>query len=612
MEGNSLPPEDAADPLYQSARSVPDVEDINQDNTLNEYERYFQYKVSIRPEDLVVGKNFIADKQTSTVYTRDGQEQTVEWYQFKIPLSQYERKVGSINDFSTIRFARMFMTGFKQVTHLRFATLELVRGEWRNYDFNLNNRGDAPAEGQLDVSVVNIEENADREPVNYVLPPGVTRIVDPGQSQVTQLNEQSLQLKVTGLKAGDGRGVYRDTQQDLRNYKRLQMWVHAESLIDDVTNLHNGELSVFVRLGSDVKANYYEYEIPLALTPHGSYNKKERNRAKDEGNAGIGYATVYSGRDPDDERNTISVKGNPSLSDVRVLLVGVRNNSNTVKDGIIWVNELKVTEFNEEGGWAAKANVNLGVSDVATLNFGTHIETAGFGSVDQGLNERRMDDYQQYNFAVQTDLGRFLPEKVKLHAPIYYSYSSEKTTPKYNPLDQDVLLKDALDDAPDQHARDSISAYAVERSTIKSFSISGLKFDVTSKNPMPWDPANFTFNFSFNKQSKNDPTTEYEYTNDYRGSLAYNYSPMIKGLKPFSWIKSKNKNLKFFKDWEFRYLPNTISFLTNMSRYYYEMQTRSELDETFQLPVSVSKNFLCDLQFQYLGANRGDSRSGQP
>lgn len=625
VEGNSLPPEDAADPLYQSARSVPDVEDINQDNTLNEYERYFQYKVSIRPEDLVVGKNFIADKQTSTVYTRDGQEQTVEWYQFKIPLSQYERKVGSINDFSTIRFARMFMTGFKQVTHLRFATLELVRGEWRNYDFNLNNRGDAPAEGQLDVSVVNIEENADREPVNYVLPPGVTRIVDPGQSQVTQLNEQSLQLKVTGLKAGDGRGVYRDTQQDLRNYKRLQMWVHAESLIDDVTNLHNGELSVFVRLGSDVKANYYEYEIPMALTPHGSYNnwlesdrqkvwplqnfmdlrlqnlvnlKKERNRAKDEGNAGIGYATVYSGRDPDDERNTISVKGNPSLSDVRVLLVGVRNNSNTVKDGIIWVNELKVTEFNEEGGWAAKANVNLGVSDVATLNFGTHIETAGFGSVDQGLNERRMDDYQQYNFAVQTDLGRFLPEKVKLHAPIYYSYSSEKTTPKYNPLDQDVLLKDALDDAPDQHARDSISAYAVERSTIKSFSISGLKFDVTSKNPMPWDPANFTFNFSFNKQSKNDPTTEYEYTNDYRGSLAYNYSPMIKGLKPFSWIKSKNKNLKFFKDWEFRYLPNTISFLTNMSRYYYEMQTRSELDETFQLPVSVSKNFLWDRQFQ--------------
>ena len=625
VEGNSLSPDEASDPLYQSSRSVPDVEDINQDNTLNEYERYFQYKVSIRPDDFQVGKNFITDKQVSHVLTRDGQYQEAEWYQFKIPLSAYEKIVGSINDFSTIRFARIFMTGFKQVTHLRFATLELVRGEWRTYDFNLNTRGDIPAEGDLDVSVVNIEENADREPVNYVLPPGVTRIVDPGQSQITQLNEQSLSLKVTDLQAGDGRGVYRDTQQDLRNYKRLQMWVHAESLIDDPTNLRSGELSMFIRLGSDVKSNFYEYEVPLALTPHSTYNdwlesdrskvwpienfmdiklqnlvdlKKARNRAKNEEGSNVGYATLFSDRDPDNERNRMAVMGNPSLSDIRVILVGVRNNTNQKKDGIVWVNELKVTDFDEAGGWAAKANVNLGVSDVATLNFGTHVETAGFGNVDQGLNSRRLDNYSQYNFAVQADLGRFLPEKAKLKAPIYYSVSKEKTTPKYNPLDQDVLLKDALDDAANEHERDSINAYAVEQNTVKSFSVSGLRFDVTSAKPMPWDPSNFTLNFSFNKQTRKNPTTEYEYTNDYRGSFAYNYSPMIKGLKPFGWIKSKNKNLKFIKDWEINYLPNNISFLTNMSRYYYEQQTRSETDVMFQLPVSVSKNFLWDRQLQ--------------
>ncbi len=217
VEGNSLSPEDAADPLYQSSRSVPDVEDINQDNTLNEYERYFQYRVSIRPQDLEVGRNYITDKRVTVVPTRDGEKQMVEWYQFKIPLSDYERVVGSISDFSTIRFARMFLTGFKKTTHLRFATLELVRGEWRPYDFNLNTRGDTPAQGQLDISVVNIEENSTREPVNYVLPPGVTRISDPGQTQITQLNEQSMSLKVTGLNAGDARGVYRNTQLDLRN-----------------------------------------------------------------------------------------------------------------------------------------------------------------------------------------------------------------------------------------------------------------------------------------------------------------------------------------------------------------------------------------------------------
>lgn len=623
-EGNSLSPEDATEPLYQSSRSVPDVEDINQDNTLNEYERYFQYKISIRPEDLVVGKNYITDKQVSLVPTRDGNTQEVEWYQFKIPLSDYEKIVGSIKDFSTIRFARMFMTGFRQVTHLRFATLELVRGEWRTYDYNLNSRGDTPAEGDLDISVVNIEENASREPVNYVLPPGVSRITDPGQAQITQLNEQAMSMKVTGLNAGDARGVYRNTQLDLRNYKKMQMWVHAESLIDDVTNLRDGDLSLIIRLGTDVKSNYYEYEIPLVLTPHGSYNndltsdryivwpqdnfldlplqnlvnvKKERNAAKNTEGSNVGYATLYSTQDPSNERNRISVIGNPSLSDVRVMLIGVRNKSSLTKSGTVWVNELKVTDFNEEGGWAAKANVNLGVSDIATLNFGAHIETAGFGSVDQSLNNRRLDDYEQYNFAVQADLGRFLPESAKLKAPIYYSISKEKTTPKYNPLDQDVLLKDALDEASSQAEKDSINAYAIERTTIQNFSISGLKFDIHREHPMPWDPGNFTFNFSFSKQSKVDPTTEYEHTNDYRGSLQYSYTPYIKGVKPFGWIKSSNKNLKFLKEWEISPLPNNISFLTTMSRYYYEQQTRSETDVMFQLPVSVSKNFLWDRQF---------------
>ena len=622
VEGNSLSPDEAGEPLYQSARTLPDVEDINQDNTLNEYERYYQYRVSIRPEDLVVGKNYITDKQVSVVATRDGGEQTVEWYQFKIPLDDYEKIVGSINGFSSVRFMRMFLTGFRSTTHLRFATLELVRGEWRPYDFNLNSRGDAPAEGQLDVSVVNIEENSGRTPVNYVLPPGVSRISDPGQSQIVQLNEQSLSLKVTGLNAGDARGVYRNTMQDLRNYKSLQMWIHAESLIDDPTNLKSGELSVFIRLGSDVKNNFYEYEVPLRLTPHGRYGdgqsdrfkvwpesnfmditlqhlvdlKTRRNKAKRADEPGVGYGTLYSAQDPSNENNRISVMGNPSLSDVRVMMVGVRNNSTTTKDGIVWLNELKVTDFESAGGWAADGSAQLSMSDLATVNVTAHYESAGFGGVDQSLNERRMDDYLRYAVSVQGDLGRFLPEKLKLRAPVFYSVTHEENTPKYNPLDQDVLLKDALEGAT-KAERDSINAFAVQHTKMENFSISGLNFGVQSKNPMPWDPANFTVNFSFSKSSKTDPTTEYENTNDYRGSFQYSYTPYVKPFKPFkSLIKSKKKYLAFFKDWELNWLPNSISFLTTMSRFYYEQQTRSAVDVDFKMPVSVSKNFLWDRQ----------------
>ncbi len=622
VEGNSLSPDQSDNPMYQSSRSVPDVEDINQDNTLNEYERYFQYKVSIRPEDLVVGKNYVADRREKVVPTRKGTDVAV-WYLIKIPLSQPDKIVGGISDFSTIRFARMFMTGFKEVTHLRFAALELVRGEWRDYKFNLNSRNDSPAEGDLDMTIVNIEENSQREPVSYVLPPDVTRIQDPGQSQATQLNEQSLQMKVTGLQPGDARGAYKNTQLDLRIYRRMQMWVHAEATVDDRTNLKNGDLAIFVRLGSDVKNNYYEYEIPLEITPPGVYNnlnsadrqivwpisnflnvpfdaftnlKVARNHDKSANVEGVNFTTLYSMRDPDNDHNTVSVLGNPSLSDVRVMLIGIRNKSNSVKDGVIWVNELRVTDFNEDGGWAAKVNANLTMSDLGMMNFSIHKETAGFGGVDQGLSSRRLDDYEQYNFAIQGDIGKVFPAGAKLSAPVYYSRSSEKTTPKYNPLDQDVLLKDALDAATTKHEKDSIKNFAITHKIVESFSLSNIKFNVQSKNPMPWDPANFQLSFSFNKQKNADPNTEYQNTYDYRGSFQYSYSPYVQPIKPFSFLKGKGKTAKFFREWGINWMFNNLTFYTNMSRYYYEEQTRSEVDVDFQLPVQVSKNFLWDRQ----------------
>ena len=625
-DGNSLSQTDASDSQYQTSRSTPDVEDINQDNTLNEYERYFQYHVAIHPDSMNVGMNYITDKQVANVHTRNGETQVATWYQFTIPLSSYDKKVGTIQDFSTIRFLRMFMTGFTHTTHLRFASLELVRGEWRNYKYNLNMRGEQPANGTISINTVNIEENASREPVNYVLPPGVSRIIDSGQSQITQLNEQSMQLTVDDLGAGDARGVYRNTDLDLRTYKRLQMFVHNEAMIGNETNLRNGDVSLFIRLGSDVKNNYYEYEIPLSVTPAGHYStnsssdrlkvwpeenmldinldvlvnaKKHRNADKMAGAADVGYSIRYMDVDDDHPNNKVYVMGNPSLSKVRVMLIGVRNNSPTTKSCVVWVDELRVTDFDSEGGWAAKASMTLNMSDIATLNMGFHKETEGFGSVNESLSQRRLDNYDQYNIAVQSDLGRFLPEKVKLHAPVYYSYSNEKTTPKYNPLDQDVKLDESLDICETKAQKDSIMDYAVTLRTAKNFSVSGLKFDVkTMKNPMPWDPANFSFSYSFNKQHMNDPENVYENTNDYRGSMQYSWTPYAKPFKPFSYfINDKNKSMKFLHDWELHWLPTNVAFSTNISRYYYEQQTRNETGLSVDLPVSVSRNFLWDRQF---------------
>ena len=623
-EGNSKDINDSGERYSTSSKTVPDVEDINQDNTLNKNEKYFEYKVRITPQDTVVGENFIADKRTSLVRLADGTTESVTWYQFKIPVRQYQRRVGAINDFKTIRFMRMYMTGFKESVVLRFGTLQLVRGEWRSYEQDLSDPKMPPAvKGKLEVSTVNIEENSDRDPVSYTLPPGVSRVLDPSQPQIRQENEQALSLKITDLAAQDARAVYKNTNYDLRQYKRLQLFTHAEAPKLDVNDLADGDLWLSLsRLGSDYKNNYYEYEVPLKLTPHGEYNynnsehqkivwpaenmlnfrleiltdlKLERNREKRSGANGVSFQTIYSGRDPDNEGNTIRVKGNPSLSEVKTVMIGVRNVRNKLKSGEVWVNELRLTDFNEEGGWAANANLNVALSDLGTVNVGGRIETAGFGALDQSLNERRMEDFKQYNVATSIELGKLFPEKAQVSIPFYYAYSKETYDPKYNPLDQDVKLKDAIDKAETKAEKDSIRNYSQDRTVIKSVSFNNVRVNIKSKNPMPYDPANFTLGYSYSINDKKNPETEYETTKDYRANFAYSYVPYVKPIKPFDKLLKKNNGYtRYAKQLAFNVAPS-INFQTAMMRNYYEIKLRdltgAATGVSNDIPVTFSQNF---------------------
>ncbi|GHT37466.1 hypothetical protein FACS189435_2530 [Bacteroidia bacterium] len=581
-----------------AARMTPDVEDINQDNTMNENERYFQYKISLRPQDMGVGNNFIVGSHDATVRLENGKTETVTWYQFKVPIKQYTKTVGSIRDFKTIRFMRMYMTGFQDTTILRFGTFELVRSEWRTYTQDLSSPSAASSAGaMLDVSSVNIEENGSRKPVNYVLPPGVTRMVDPGQPQLVQQNEQSLSMKVTNLGSQDARAVYKSTLYDMRQYKRMQLFTHAETLIgDEITKPADNDLSVFIRLGSDYKNNYYEYEVPLRLTPHReTYNtysvsdqqavwpqenmfnfrfeiltdlKLKRNRDKRMGMPGVGFQAVYSDFDPDNVRNKISIVGNPSLSEVKVIMIGVRNNARETKSTEVWINELRLTDFNEEGGWAANANLNVALSDLGSVNFSGRIETAGFGGLEQSVNERRLDDYSQYSIAANVELGKLFPEKTKVSIPLYYTFAKEMTDPKYNPLDQDITLQESLDAVETKTQKDSILSFAREKSIVKSISVNNLKVDIRSKTPMPYDPSNFSLGYAFSENSRFRPDVEYETTKDYRGNFGYSYTPYATPFRPFAKVSKSNGSTKYIKQLSLNYLPANISFQTSMMRNY--------------------------------------------
>ena len=622
-QGNSPDNDSRTEGYDTSYKTTPDVEDINQDYTLNEYEKYYQYRISIRPEDLVVGQNYIVDKREVSPKLRNGETDHVTWYQFRIPLRDYEQRVGGISDFTSIRFMRMFLAGFKKPIVLRFGNLDLVYGKWRMYNQTLD--ATAPQQGKMTMGAVNIEENNDKSPVNYVLPPGISRAQDPSQPQLVESNEQALSMNVENLGHGESKAVYKNTTLDLRQYKRMQMFVHANSLDPNTTNLQDNQLAVFIRLGSDYKSNYYEYEIPLSLTPWKSnYGmnspsdrrlvwpeenmldvplslftavKKARNKAKAAGTAS--YSRPYSAYDEDKPNNKVTVMGNPTLGEVKTMVVGVRNLSSDAKSGEVWVNELRLRDYNNSGGWAASGNLNLQLSDFGTVNLTGKYVSDGFGGLEDGVAARSTDDYKTYSLTTNFELGKFFPDKAKVSIPLYYSVTKEETSPRYNPLDTDMLLKDALDAASDKHERDSIKSIAVTKTTNTNFSLSGVRVGIaTKRHPMPYDPANFSFSYSHSHRYSSGETTVYEKEDNWQGSLNYSWVPVYKPLEPFKKIKNKSKWLDLPRRFGFNWLPQNVGFNSEISRSYYELQERDMQDlGGSQLPLTFSQQFLWNREF---------------
>lgn len=577
----------------------------------------------MRPEDFVVGRNFIVDKRETYPSLRNGQKGDATWYQFRIPINDYEERVGSIGDFSSIRFMRMFLTNFKKPIVLRFATLDLVRGEWRSYEQSLNPT--ANESGSMSVSAVNIEENNDKTPVNYILPPGISREQDPTQPQLAEQNEQALSFVVNNFSSGEGQAVYKNTTLDLRQYKRLEMFVHANAFEQNTTNLTDNQLAVFIRLGSDYRNNYYEYEIPLKLTEPGTYGrysledakavwpednmldiplsvftdlKKARNIARAQGQAS--YNSVYSSYDSDKPNNKISIVGNPTLGEVKTMMIGIRNLSGEIKSGEVWVNELRLKEYNNKGGWAAQGTLNVQLSDLGTLNASGKVVTDGFGGIEDGVAERSQDNYKTYSFTANVELGKFFPDKAKVSAPLYYSITQEETRPKYNPLDTDMLLDDALESTANKHERDSIESIAITKTKNTNFSLSNVRVGIQTKgHPMPYDPANLSFSYSHSHRHTSGETTVYENEDNWRGALNYSYTPVYKTFEPFKkMIKSKSKWYDIVKRFGINWLPQNITFDTEMLRNYYELQERDmESMGESSLPLTFSEQFLWNREF---------------
>jgi cell surface protein SprA len=623
MEGNSPTTEMSdtanADGYPTQGSNMPDLEDINQDNNLSESESYFQYKMSLRPNDMAVGKNYITNVQ---VYQNGNK--TEYWYQVKIPLRDFEKKVNGIQDFRSIRFMRMYLKGFDEEVQLRFAKLELIRGEWRRYYNDLTQPGISiqqdPNLTSFNIAAVNVEENDQRTPIKYEVPPGITREIDPSQTYQRQLNEQSLVLEVCNLQDGDSRAAYKNVQFDVRTYKKLKMFVHAEE-VNPLLPLNNADLTLFVRLGTDFVENYYEYEFPMDVTQWGSSSpesiwpeannveivfddllnlKKERNTKIEQAAAGISYLLEYSIVDPANPDRKIKIKGSPNLQAVKTIMVGVRNplqadpSNNWPDDGqadcaIVWINELRLTDFVSEGGSAAVGQMQLQLADFASVSASGNYSGINWGSVESRVQERQRNEKIGVDMNANIQLGQFFGKQTRISLPFFYGYSLGIINPEYDPFNPDIKLSDY--DPTTRKERAKMGQDFTER---KSYNFTNVrKESKAGAKPHFYRISNWSASYAFSENLKRDFNINYDKTKTWTGALNYNYTFTSKAYEPFKKWKpvQKSKWLQIIKETNIYLMPKNISFTNDYSRLYNERQVRNNLVPNYEFDPIFLKRF---------------------
>ncbi len=628
MEGNS-PVSSGTYPT--SSSTLPNVEDINHDNNLSTVESYFQYHISLKPSDFAagVGHNYITDVYNTTGQNiKNGQTKPITWYQFKIPIKSPELKVGSIENFQSIRFIRMFFQGVDDSVLLRFARLELVRDEWRKYGFDLLQPGlYIPNDDDLttfNVGAVNIEENGAQQPVNYVMPPGIDRETNVASANLSKLNEQSLLLSVCNLADGKARAAYKNTDLDVRNYKTMKMYIHGEAFPNASMPLNNDDLDVFIRLGTDYTDNYYEYSIPLEVTAPGSYNgtseasqylvwpsgnemvleldkllSVKENRNKNINGSNVTLSTEYSEADG---TRTITVKGNPTISAIRTIMIGIRNpkklapgggDDGLAKCGNIWVNELRLTDFDQKGGWAANARVTAKLADLGTLSLSGSMYTPGFGSLENKVDQRKKETMKQYDVSSSLELGKLLPKDLGVHVPMYIGRSETFITPKYDPLDPDVLLMPELK-AMDKQERKDYKEIVQDYTKRNSINFTNVKKDKgkNQKKAHIYDVSNWSASYSYTNIFKRNVNVEYNDVKSYRGGVIYSYSPQPKNIKPLAKVPFLQSNyLSLIRDINFYLKPAQLGFSTDLIRSFATAKDRNITGDDIIILPTYNKQF---------------------
>ncbi len=639
-DGNS--PVEVSD-TNRGSNTLPDVEDIDRDLTMNTVNSYYEYRIPIKPNSTTDDK-YVSDvletQQVPSSEIPDGSTLNRRWIQYKIPLSDFTDAIGGITDFRSISFMRLYLTGFNSPAVLRFATLDLVRGDWRTYTRNLQDDrvdNDPSDDGTTtDVNAVNIEENENRIPINYVLPPGIERERLNNNNTVIRQNEQSLSFVVNDLEPQDSRGVFKNLDIDIRQYKKMKMFLHAEEINEN--DFVDDEIALvgFLRIGTDFSENYYQIEVPLQFTPHGSTAATDiwpevnnmdvlladLNKIK---SAWIASGDLSKARYFEIENGEvisvdefaprtlgnyrIGIKGNPSLGSIRNMMVGIKNISDQRVRGEVWFNELRLAGLDNNGGWAAIAAIDANIADFANITATGAKSTSGFGGLEQMPNERSREDAVSYDVVTNVNVGQLFPKKWGIQIPFNYGISEEIITPEFDPVYDDLKLQDLIDAAPETSENETtptksdVLEQAQDYTKRTSINLIGLRKERSEKADANfYDIENFTFNYSYNETEHRDFEIASLRDQSVNTGFVYNHAFKPLEIAPFAKKDSlfNGKYWQWLKELNVNLLPATFSLNSNIDRQFNQQRFRDVKEEgvtVLDLPVLQQRNYQFNWQY---------------
>lgn len=235
------------------------------------------------------------------------------------------------------------------------------------------------------------------------------------------------------------------------------------------------------------------------------------------------------------------------------------------------------------------------LADVATISFAGSRMTPGFGSIEQHAAEIEREDFRSIDFSTSVEFGKFFPERWRLRIPMYYAYSRQSTLPEYDPLDSDIPLEVALDNAANRHLRNSIKRNAEDYVMRKSLNFTNVGIESKDGKSHFFDWSNLSLTYSYNKSFARNVNLERDLEKNYRGLISYIYNGMPPIVEPFKKSKSKTLNSKYLrliKDFNFYYMPSMFSITSDITRNYREVKSKNLDNPNLLIEPTYDKDFM--------------------